>query len=305
MRRRTLSFVACLIGASACLTLDGFIFTNEAVEDYGWDDDPCDPQLQGELAETIELLEGGPEASCHPSLIDADHRMEGMLPFQDREVHWVYAINDDPIATIFYSHGRTKHLGRYWDRVELLWSLGFNVLTYDYPQYGKSTGDVLDEHTMDENAEAVLATLPSLPGVDLNQVYYYGYSLGSAPTTSLAITAFESSTLPAPRGIILESPFCSVEALVRDGAFVDFPGEFFADNELDNCGRIGKIDESITLSIIHGAKDDFILPANSQQLVDEAGREVRFELVADANHSEIPVVMGSAYDDWVVAVVEP
>jgi fermentation-respiration switch protein FrsA (DUF1100 family) len=294
-----------LVLASACLTLDPFIFTNEPVDEYGWDDDPCDPQLAGELAEVDELLNGGPPAGCHPSLIDANHRTEGMLPFEDREVHWVYARNDDPIATIFYSHGRSKHLGRYWDRVELLWGLGFNVLVYDYPLYGRSTGDVLDETTMDENAEAMLETLLDLPGVDPNQIYFYGYSLGSAPTTSMALRVFERDDLPRPRGIVLESPFCSVEALVQDGAFVDFPADFFADNKLDNCGRIGQIDESVSLSIIHGALDDFILPYNSQKLVDAAGREVRYELVEGANHSEIPVVIPDAYPQWVLDMVEP
>jgi pimeloyl-ACP methyl ester carboxylesterase len=260
MRRKSSRWAAHLLAlvctTGACLTLDGFIFTNEKVDAYGWDDDPCDPQLQGELSENEELLNDGPPASCHPSLIDLAHRSEGMLELADREVHWMYARADGATTTIFYSHGRSKHLGRYWDRVELLWSLGFNVLTYDYPQYGRSTGSVLDEHTMDENAEAMLEMLDTLEGVDPERVFYYGYSLGSAPTTSMALRAFERDDLPRPLGIVLESPFCSVEALVQDGSFLDFPGGFFADNELDNCARIGKIDESVELMILHGAQDE-------------------------------------------------
>lgn len=299
MKSRNLLLLA--LAPSACLTLDGFIFTNEAVDTYGWDDDPCDPQLQGELAENEELLNGGLTADCHPSLIDAAHRSEGMLPLHEREVHWMYARADGATTTIFYSHGRAKHLGRYWDRVELLWGLGFNVLTYDYPQYGRSTGDRLDEHTMDENAEAVLAMAPTLEGVDPQDLFFYGYSLGSAPTTSLALRAFDNVDLPRPRGIILESAFCSVEALVQDGSFLDFPSDFFADAKLDNCGRIGKIDDSVALMILHGAEDDFILPANSDLLVEGAGRPVTYELVAGSNHSELPTVADEAYAQWLMA----
>ena len=57
-----------LLGASACLTLDPFFFGNEPVDEYRWDDDnPCDPQLEGDFVYVAR--EQGKSAGCHPSLV--------------------------------------------------------------------------------------------------------------------------------------------------------------------------------------------------------------------------------------------
>ena len=73
---------ACLTGA--CLTVDGFFFDHRPVDEYRWDDeDPCDPQLQGELVEHEHRLEGGPPPSCHPSRVPPGDRTEGFTTLAD------------------------------------------------------------------------------------------------------------------------------------------------------------------------------------------------------------------------------
>ena len=64
-----------------------------------------------------------------------------MIDLGDREVHYVYAHRPDAAATVLFSHGTTWHLGRYWERAEALWERGLNVMIYDYPGYGRSTGE--------------------------------------------------------------------------------------------------------------------------------------------------------------------
>ena len=47
-----------------------------------------------------------------------------------------------PRVTMLYSHGKGGNLSQdvEWTHAEFLWQAGFNVLTYDYRGFGRSTG---------------------------------------------------------------------------------------------------------------------------------------------------------------------
>lgn len=286
------------VAAAACLTLDPFFFGNQPVDEYGWDDDPCDPLLLGELAEAEQRLDGGPEPTCHPSLVPPEDRTEGFVGLRDgTEIHYVFAHRQDAIATILYSHGTGRHIGRYWDRVELLWSMGYHVLIYDYPGYGRSDGEP-DEAGLFASAVAVTEeVLPTMPEVDLDRVFFYGYSLGGGPTYELALRASEGDLSVMPRGVVTEAAFCSTETLVQDGSRLDLPGHFLSDNPFDNCGKIARLDPELPVMIIHGTTDTFIVPVHAKLLEDAAvGDDVRLEWIDDAGHSEIPAADRSRYE---------
>jgi len=281
--------------ASGCLTLDPFYFGNVAVDEYGWDDDPCDPLLLGEIAEAEHELEGGPEPTCHPSRIPPQARTEDFVDADGLAIHYVFAARDDAIATIFYSHGTGRHIGRYWDRVELMWELGFNVMIYDYPGYGRSEGEP-DEQGVYAAAEAALSVLPDMPGVDPERVFFLGYSLGGAPTYEMAWRASRGEVPIMPRGVASEATFCSTEALIEDGSRLDLPLSFLSSYAFDNCAKIGSIDASIPIMIMHGEGDTFIVPSHARRLRDAAGREVRFETFERADHSQVPTAGGADYE---------
>ena len=298
IRRAMLAVGGALLLAGACQTLDPFTFSNEPVEDYGWDDDPCDPQLQGEITEAEHRLAGGPAPSCHPSQVSADLRHEGFVSLEDgRKIHYVYAHRPDALTTIFYSHGTSRHLGRYWDRVELMWSWGYNVMIYDYPGSGRSEGEP-DQAGLYESAQAVLERiLPDMPGVDLDRVVFMGYSLGGAPTYELASLAHTGDLAVVPQGVVTEAAFCSNEALIQDGSRLDLPLEFLSDNPFDNCAAIARLDPDLPVLIMHGEADDFIVPLQAHMLRDAAvGNDVTLFLVPGADHSEAPVAGGELYD---------
>ena len=293
---RLLLPLAALI--SGCLTLDPFVFGNEPLDGYGWDDDPCDPELQGELVEAEHRLSGGPAPSCHPSLVPPEDRTEGFVELPDgTEIHYVFAHREDAPATIVYSHGTGQNIGRYWDRVELLWAMGFHVLIYDYPGYGRSGGEPDEAGVLASATAVVEEALPQMPGVDLGSVFFYGYSLGSGPTYELAWRASEGELSVMPRGVISEAAFCSIEALVQDGARLDLPGSFLSDIRFDNCTKIGRLDPELPVMIIHGTRDDFIVPVHAKMLEDAAvGDEVSLQWIDGADHSEIPVAGPQRYE---------
>ncbi|MCB9748888.1 MAG: alpha/beta hydrolase [Myxococcales bacterium] len=281
--RRTLALLA-LATLSACLSADPFFFNGREVDGYDWDADPPDPDLEGDL-----------EDEAHPSRIGPESRVEGVIELAGREVHYVYAHRDDAAATIFYSHGNHLNLGFYWQRVELMWSWGYNVLIYDYPSYGLSTGDA-SEQTMYENAEAALELLPTLPGVDPERVFFIGFSLGGAPATEMAIRAQRGEVSIRPRGLLTESAFCSAEALVQDGTWLNFSGEFLVDGAFDNCGRVAALDPSLRTYILHGTADSFVVPRHAEFLKRAAGDGARLEWFEGAEHSKVPLVDPPRYE---------
>ncbi len=282
---------ACLIGLlaalplSSCLSADSFFFNYKAVDGYDWDADPPDPDLEGDM---------GP---AHPSMIGPDNRVEGFIELADREVHYVYAHRDDALATIFYSHGNYANLGWYWQRVELMWSWGYNVMIYDYPAYGLSTGEP-SEQTMYENAEAALELLPTLPGVDPDRVFFIGFSLGGAPASEMAVRAQRGETTLKPRGLLTESAFCSAETIVQDGTWLNLPGEFLVDGAFDNCERMAILDPGLKRVIMHGAYDGFVVPVHAEKLKRAAGDAATLVIFEGegAEHGELPLHDPARYE---------
>jgi fermentation-respiration switch protein FrsA (DUF1100 family) len=280
MRRATIGTIvmALVLGGGGC-ALDSFLFNPRRVDEYRWDE--VDPSLEGELTEP------------HPSIVPASDRSEGFLEIEGASIHWVFAHHDAPVATIVYSHGNRWNLGRYWDRVERMWSRGYAVLVYDYPGYGRSTGTPTEPGVL-AASRAALAHAITLPDVDPDRVVLFGYSLGGGPTYDLAARAARGEG-PAVRAVISESTFCSVEALVQDGSFLDLAPGYFANSRFDNCARIAELGE-LPVLIVHGLADDFVVPRHADMLRARAAREPSAFFVPGAGHSDIPLVDGEGYD---------
>jgi len=277
---------AALLAAGGCTSLDPFLFKPETVDEYHWDE--IDPQLDGELTDP------------HPSLIGPTDRFEGFTEVNGRQVHYVFARRPGATDTIFYSHGNRKHLGRYWDRVELMWNLGYHVMVYDYPGFGRSEGEPTEEGIY-ENAEAVLDLLPTMPEVDPDRVWFFGYSLGGGPTYELAARAERGEAL-APLGVISEAAFCSIATLVEDGAFLDLPPSYVTNFDFDNCAKAATL--TVPVLLIHGANDTFLVPRHARLLAESAPDAV-LHMVPGAEHSDIPLIAGDAYQDWIVDFISP
>lgn len=285
IRRRAAASLVALAAIAGCLTVDPFFFNGVAVDGYAWDDDPPDPDLEGEISEP------------HPSTVPAEARLEGFVEADGRDVHYVWAHRPDAAATVFFSHGNARHLGRYWDRVEALWERGFNVMIYDYPGYGLSTGEA-DEASVYGNAAAALELLPTLVDFTPARVVFYGYSLGGAPTYEMALRGVRGEVL-RPHALLSEAAFCSVDALVKDGSFIGLSGEFLSANVFDNCAKIGELGD-LPVLLIHGGADSFVVPRHAEMLLERAREGTTLRLVDGADHSQSAVVGGDTYWGWVV-----
>lgn len=282
MRRARAAAIALVL--AACVQVEDFFFTGEPIDGYRWDE--AAPELDGDLTDP------------HPSIVPASDRVEGFVALASgAEVHWVLARREGAEATLIYAHGSGPHLGRFWDRVELLWSLGYQVLVYDYPGYGRSTGEA-SEAALYAAADAIWdAIVPSLSEIDPERTLLYGYSLGGAPTFHLAArTAREERR---PRGVIAESVWCSIEAQLEDAAFLDLSPELITHLEMDNCARIAELPPEVPVTLLSGTDDRVTPPRQMRLLESAASGPVRLVVVEGAEHSNLPIIAGERYAEWI------
>lgn len=264
---------------SGCFDAGAFFFAPRRL-DRAYDFDEVDPELEGDISEP------------HASIVGPDDREEGFLDAGGLAIHWVLARREGATDAILYSHGNGVHLGHYWDRVERLWELGYTVLIYDYPGYGRSEGDP----TEDGVYAAGQAALERLAEEGIERIWLYGFSLGGAPTYELAARS-ERGDAPDVRGVISEGTFCSAEDLLEDGTQVGIDGHFITQVMLDNCARMRELRDTPVL-ILHGTDDRVVLVRHARLLSEAAiATPATVEIIEGATHLDVPLADG--YADWI------
>lgn len=281
----------CALTCVSCLRVETFFFAGVSVDGYDFD--------------RIDIIVDGDFTSPHASVIGPAEREEGFTPLATGErVHWVFAHHlaepdDPPRTTVLFHHGNGRHLGRFWDRVEVLFQLGYDVMLFDYPGFGRSTGEASEAGT-EASSDAMLETLLAREDIDPNRVLLYGHSLGGAVALGLAerseLQAFrarDGSPFHA-RGVVTESAWCSIEEMIRDAAFLDIPREALTDLRFDGCAHAANL-RATPIMILHGARDAIVPLRQHTLLVEHAGpRGVVHTL--DATHVNVMIAGGGQVD---------
>ncbi|MCA9698205.1 MAG: alpha/beta fold hydrolase [Myxococcales bacterium] len=297
MIRRSALLLLLPVFAASCLTMDAFLFNGMPVDEYRWDDDnPCDPQLEGDFVYVAR--EQGKSAGCHPSLVPPASRIEDFVDADGVAIHYVYAHHGDaPTTTILYSHGNHHHMGSYWDRVEQLWGWGYNVLIYDYPGYGRSEGET-SEAGIYASAQAAAELLPTLPGVDPDRVFFYGYSLGGAPTFELALRAEQGDLAVKPRALATEAAWCNLDIMIGEATYIGMDKEYLLSFDFDSCRKLAELDPQLPLMILHGTEDTTVQIENARALARAAPGEAELHIVEGGEHYDLPLFVPEDYESW-------
>lgn len=199
--------------------------------------------------------------------------------------------------TILYSHGNSDNIQEYWERLEDLDGLGYNMFIYDYQGFGKSTGSPSLEACR-INAQDALNYLLSRGDVDHSKILYYGYSLGGVFSIQLA------ANVKSPWALVLEAAPASSAALAQNGVQVGLPSSFFFDESFDNLDDIHDVTAPVLL--FHGTDDDEVpYDHNAEELAAAANNPKQFVKVQGADHENIPATLGeSHYRDLIRQFVE-
>jgi fermentation-respiration switch protein FrsA (DUF1100 family) len=192
---------------------------------------------------------------------------------------------DGSTTTLLWFHGNAGNLS---DRVHQLRQLhdqlGVNMFMIDYREYGRSEGEVSEAGTY-RDAEAALVYLRGRPDAAAHRIIYYGQSLGSAVAVELARRS-------PPDGLILESPFLSIQAMAK--AVMPFlPVGVLISTKYDSLSKIGEI--HAPLLILHGDRDEVVPYAQGRRLFEAANDPKRFYTISGAHHNDTYMMGGEGY----------
>jgi pimeloyl-ACP methyl ester carboxylesterase len=277
-RLRTTIVTACVAAFAtfaSCASLDSFLYSPKRTDHYllpdpdGW---PADRHVPDDLRDLVQF---------EATLGDSHFTVYGAFARRP-------AGEMATAPTVIYNHGNADNIDYYWNRVSLLWSLGANVLVYDYPGYGRTPGTPTEEGVY-AAGRAAMGYIRGLTTIDQSKVYIYGWSLGGGAAMEMAVENHSA-------GLIIESTFASVAALTADGSML-VPRSFLMTNVFDNLSKVRRAAHNTRFGVLffHGEADDFVQTKYGQQLDAQVASDTqppphRLILVPGATHSNVPFV---------------
>lgn len=164
---------------------------------------------------------------------------------------------------------------------------GFDVLLVDYRGYGGNPGRPSQDGLL---ADARAARAVLLDESRVEQVAYFGESLGAGVATALAVEE-------PPDALVLRSPFTSLEDIARVH-YGWLPVGVLLRDRFEVEEQVGEYDGPVL--VIAGARDSIVPPQQSRRVAEEAPQSQYVE-IAGADHNDAALLAGADVVDAVVA----
>ncbi|MEG3957941.1 alpha/beta fold hydrolase [Microcoleus sp. herbarium2] len=207
-----------------------------------------------------------------------------------RAVASVRALNKGGLGgVVLYLHGNGSNVGANVEHANRFHRLGLSVFAIDYRGYGKSQGDFPSESQVYEDAQLAWDYLVQQRGVNPNQIYIYGHSLGGAIAIDLAVRH------PEAAGLIVEGSFTSTRAMVdfQKGLFWLFPIDWLLTQRFDSLSKVDRL--QMPVLFIHGTDDNVVPVEMSKKLFDAAPEPKQLYIVPDGGHNNVAQIGGAEY----------
>lgn len=176
------------------------------------------------------------------------------------------------------------NIGHTLPLVEALYNkLGYNVVTWSYRGYGRSTG-YANERGIKIDAQTVLRYLADHPIIGKSKLVLYGRSLGGA-------VAIYTASLPLANGLVagiaLENTFLSIHKLVPVVLPLLSRVAFLVSQKWDSENTIKDIPSSVNLLFLSGARDELVPPAQHKALFDlSPSKHKFFKSLPEGTHND-------------------
>ncbi|WP_445250052.1 alpha/beta hydrolase [Microcoleus sp. OTE_8_concoct_300] len=192
-------------------------------------------------------------------------------------------------GVVLYLHGNGSNVGANVEHANRFHRLGWSVFAIDYRGYGKSQGDFPSESQVYEDAQLAWDYLVKQRGVNPNQIYIYGHSLGGAIAIDLAVRH------PEAAGLIVEGSFTSTRAMVdfQKGLFWLFPIDWLLTQRFDSLSKVDRL--QMPVLFIHGTADNVVPVEMSKKLFDAAPEPKQLYIVPDGGHNNVAQIGGAEY----------
>lgn len=205
------------------------------------------------------------------------------------KIHSWWIPSDSPDTKVMlYLHGNACNIGAYLEIAQRLNQVGLSLLLIDYRGYGRSEGKFPRESQVYQDAQVAWDYLVQQRGINPQDIFVYGYSMGGAIGIDLAVRN------PEMAGLILEGSFTSMRDMADyEGKYGFLPINLLLTQRFDSISKIKSIQTPIFL--IHGTSDATVPASMSQVLFDAATVPKQLWLVPDAGHNDLTTVATSEY----------
>jgi hypothetical protein len=206
---------------------------------------------------------------------------------------WLVPVPDAHF-TLAWFHGNAGNISHRVDNIKYLHrSLRRqdlpNIFIFDYRGYGRSAGNLSDlsEEATYHDADGALTYLRGRPDLAHTQLVYFGRSLGAA-------IAVEMARRHAPAGLILETPFTSIQDMAR--IILPFlPLGNLLRTKYDSLRKMPEI--RVPLLVLHGDRDDVVPYEQGRRLFQAANPPKTFYTIRGARHNDTYIVGDLPYFD--------
>jgi fermentation-respiration switch protein FrsA (DUF1100 family) len=196
---------------------------------------------------------------------------------------WLIEAPGSP-AWLLWCHGNAGNIINRLENIAELHRRGVSVFIFDYRGYGQSEGRP-SEPGLYQDAVAAYDVLTRERHVAPERVVLFGRSLGAAVAAELA-------TQRRAAGLILETPFPSVEAMVR-AHYGSLPLHQLLAARYALLPRLARL--HLPVLVIHGDRDQTVPLALGQAVFEAAHDPKAFYVIPGADHNDTYVVGGEPY----------
>ena len=202
----------------------------------------------------------------HPKKLPADYIFSFQQPFKEinlpisseKNISIIQFTVPDSLrkGVVLYFHGNRRNIERYASYAVNFTRNNYEVWMIDYPGFGKTTGKRTEESMY---ADAAMIYKMARSKFSKDHIIIYGKSLGTGVATQLA-------SVSDCKRVLLETPYYSVDALLKHYAFI-YPVSRLSKFHFPSNQFIKKIDSPVTL--FHGTKDEVIPYKQAVRLAKE------------------------------------
>ena len=196
-----------------------------------------------------------------------------------------YVENRDTSGVILWCHGNAGNIINRLENLRELYRIGLSVFIFDYRGYGRSQSLRPSEEGLYQDALGAYDYLTRTRMIRPERIVIFGRSLGATVAAEVA------SHKPAA-GLILESPFPSIEAVAKYH-YGGLPVHWLLGADFRLIDRLPQL--SLPKLIIHGDQDDIIPLELGRQVFEAAVPPKFFYVIKGADHNNTYQVGGAAY----------
>lgn len=186
---------------------------------------------------------------------------------QENNINGLYYDNNSD-KTVYYFHGNGGPLNYFYSEIEYIWSLGYNVMAYDYPGYGKSTGFPYKEN-VEEFSQTFFEHIQKEKNIKNDELIIWGYSVWTAVATDFASkNNFEK--------LILVSPFASRYDMSKSFLGIRLQKLLFQKNSFVTKDLVREFHQPVL--IVHWNQDNIVSFDQWKQVYQNYGTAIKTKI---------------------------